>query len=54
MKHSPAGRPRKLTDDQVRQIREWKPLKQLREEMGICRQWMEHIRAGYQHKQKSP
>lgn len=54
MKHSLAGRPRKLTDEQVRMIREWKPLTQLRKEIGICRHWAQQIRAGYQHKTKSP
>lgn len=48
-----AGRPRKLTDEGLRRIVEWKPLKQVIREAGICQRWGEKLRAGYQHKQRS-
>lgn len=48
------GRPRKVTDAEVRRIRDWKPLKQLIRETGISCRHAYKIRAGYQHKTPSP
>ena len=54
MKYSTAGGPRRVTDEQVRRIREWKPLKELAKELGISYSYVVKIRNGFQHKQKSP
>lgn len=54
MKYSTAGGPRRVTDEQVRRIREWKPLYQLAKELGISYSHTVKIRNGFQHKQKSP
>lgn len=48
------GRKRKLTDEQVKRIREWKPLAQLAREVGMSLRMAGAIRKGYQFKQPSP
>ncbi len=48
------GRPRQITDEQYRRIREWKPLKQLAKEIGVPLPTAEKIRSGYQYRQVSP
>jgi transposase len=47
------GRPREITDEQYRQIVEWKRLKDLAAELGVPKKTAERIRAGYQYKQVS-
>lgn len=55
MRYSKAGKPRRVTDAQVRRIREWKPFNQLLREIGIGASHAKRIRCGqYQHKQRSP
>jgi hypothetical protein len=55
MKPLVSGRPRKVTDAQVRKLREWKSFAQLVREIGICETHAREIRSGrYQHKQVSP
>jgi radical SAM superfamily enzyme len=51
---SSIGRPRRVTDDQVRLIREWKPLTQLARELGINKNTASSIRCGYQFKKICP
>jgi hypothetical protein len=48
------GRPRKVTDEQYRRIREWKPLKELARDLGVPLHTAEAIRCGYRYKQVSP
>lgn len=48
------GRKRKFTDEQVKRIREWKPLGQLAREIGMSVKMAGAIRRGYQFKQPSP
>lgn len=48
------GRKRKLTDEQVKRIREWKPLAQLASEVGVSSRMAFAIRHGYRYKQPSP
>lgn len=55
MRYARAGRPRRITDSQVRMIREWKPFSQLIREIGIGETHAGKIRRGlYKHKQRSP
>ena len=54
MKYSLAGKRRRVTDEQVRQLREWKSLARLAKEIGIAPRTARMIREGYQHKQRSP
>lgn len=55
MRYSTAGRPRRVTDEQVRRLLEWKPLKELRKEFGLSEGFVRSLRRGeYQFKQKSP
>lgn len=54
MRHS-RGQTRRVTDAQVRMLREWKPFRQLAREIGISVTHATTLRNGrYQHKQKSP
>lgn len=48
------GRKRKLTDEQVKQAREWKSLKELAREWGKPVKALRFARSGYQYKQPSP
>lgn len=49
------GRKRRITDEQVKRIREWKPLAGLAREFGVSVNMVSAIRNGrYQHKQPSP
>lgn len=49
------GRKRKLTDEQLKRIREWKPLGELASDLGITRKMAGALRNGrYQYKQPSP
>lgn len=54
MRHSTLGTPRKLTDEQVRRLREWKPLYQLAKEIGVSLGHASKVRRGYWHKRVSP
>lgn len=55
MKYDNTGKPRRVTDEQVRKLREWKPFRQLVREIGICETHAREIRSGrYVHKQRSP
>lgn len=55
MRYSKTGKPRRITDAQVRRIREWKPFNQILREIGIAGSHARAIRNGeYSHKQKSP
>lgn len=45
------GRPRKLTDEQYRQILAWKRLSVLCKEIGVSKKTAESIRTGYKYKQ---
>ena len=54
MKHSTLGAPRKLTDEQVQRLIEWKPLWQVAKECGVTSQTARRIRSGYRHKKASP
>lgn len=55
MRYSNAGGPRRVTDEQVRRILEWKPLKELAKELGISYSHAVKIRNGkYRHKKRSP
>lgn len=47
------GRKRKLTDEQVKQAREWKSLKELAREWGVSEKVVRFARSGYQYKQPS-
>lgn len=50
-----AGKPRKVTDEQVRMLRQWKTFAQLAREIGISWNHARKIRLGeYQHKSPSP
>lgn len=48
------GRPRKVTDEQYRAIKEWKSLAQLAREFKIPERTVRMIRDGYSYKQVSP
>jgi hypothetical protein len=48
------GRKRKLTDEQVRQIRDWKSLADLARQWGVTRSAVKHARTGQPYKQPSP
>lgn len=48
------GRKRKLTDEQVKQAREWKSLKELAREWGKPVKALRFARSGYQYKQPNP
>ena len=50
----PDGTPRKLNDEQVRRLREWKPLHQLAKEMGVTIGHASKVRRRYWHKRVSP
>lgn len=55
MRYSKAGRPRSVTDEQVRRLLEWKPLKELRREFGLSETFVKSLRSGaYHFKQRSP
>lgn len=54
MRYSTVGGPRRITDEQVRRILEWKPLYQLAKEIGVSYSRASKIRNGFQHKHKSP
>lgn len=48
------GRKRKLTDEQVRQIVEWKRLSTLAREFGVGLKFAQQLRGGYRYKNPSP
>ena len=48
------GRKRRITDEQVKRIREWKSLQQLARELGVSSKIAYRIRCGYHYKQPSP
>lgn len=48
------GRKRKLTDEQVKHLREWRSLRGLAREWGVSEKTVRCVRAGYQYKQPSP
>lgn len=51
----PRGKPRRVTDDGVRKLREWKTFAETCREIGICVNHGRKIRQGeYQHRQPSP
>lgn len=54
MKYSTVGGPRKVTDEQVRRILEWKPLYQLAKELGLSYSHTVKIRNGFRHKKAPP
>lgn len=55
MSKRPAGNPRRVTDAQVRMLREWKTFTALAREIGISYNHAKKLRLGqYQHKQPSP
>lgn len=54
MRYSKPRRPRRTTDDQIRRLLEWKPLKDLARELGISESWARAIRAGHVFKVPSP
>lgn len=49
-----AGKSRKVSDAEVRLLREWRPFNQLCREIGISVTHGRAIRKGYYHKQPSP
>lgn len=49
-----AGRKRKVTDEQVKRIRQWRPLAHFAREVGVSPRMARAIRRGYQFKQPSP
>jgi hypothetical protein len=50
-----AGRPRKVTDEAVKRLLEWKPLTEVARELGISAKMAYVIRGGrYSFKQPSP
>lgn len=51
---SAPGRKRTLTDEQVKQIREWKPLRLLARDWGVPERTVRMVREGYQFKKSSP
>jgi hypothetical protein len=48
------GRKRKLTDEQVKRIREWVSFAELCRFLGVKESAARHVRYGYVHKQPSP
>jgi hypothetical protein len=55
VRYSTVGGPRRITDEQVRRLREWKPLYQLAKELGISYSHASKIRnRRVTHKQRSP
>lgn len=54
MRHSTLGTPRKLTDEQVRRLREPGKLADLAKECRVTIRTVSRMRAGYQHKKPSP
>jgi len=48
------GRKRRITDEQVKRIREWMSLTELCRQIGVRREVAKRIREGYQFKQASP
>lgn len=48
------GRKRRITDEQVKRIREWVSLTELCRRIGVPRRMAESIREGYRFKQPSP
>jgi hypothetical protein len=54
VRHSTLGTPRKLTDEQVRRLREPGKLRELAKECGVTTRTVSRMRAGYQHKRRSP
>lgn len=49
-----AGRPRTVSDAEVRLLRQWIPFNQLCREIGISLAYGRRIRRGYKHKQPTP
>jgi hypothetical protein len=51
----PPGKPRRITDDQIRVLQAWIPLKQLARALGIAPKYAIELRMGkYRHKNPSP
>ena len=54
MRYSTVGGPRRVTDEQVRRILEWKTFKELAKDLRISYSHAIKIRNGFRHKHKSP
>lgn len=48
------GRKRRITDEQVKRIREWVSFAELCRRLGVKESAAKHVRYGYSYKQASP
>ena len=55
MRYSTLGPPRKVTDEVIARLRDWKPFHQLAKELGLSTGHASKLRSGYyRHKMRSP